>query len=185
MLSEVYGVRTGELIPDRGELVIDLEGGTVAAGVHQRRIESSGAADPEEVLVQYLALVYAMRGIEPGQPLQLRDVDIGVLAVALADSPAHLESRLEELMLNPDDRVGQRSRRLSHRLIVPAAGILVGATAVGILVMISARDGSPPPPEVDIGDAVIVERGGEIEVGRAWHQPSMPNRPPESWAMSS
>lgn len=164
MLADVYGVRSGELIPGRGELVIDLEGGTLAAGVHQTRLTDGAATEPEEVLVQYLSLVYTMRDIEPGRSIPLRDLDLEVLSQALADSPDGLHGRLTALMANPDDRIGQRSRRLRRRLVVPAAGILVGATAVGVLIMIQAGGDSAPPGGVDIGDAIVVERGGEAEV---------------------
>ena len=163
MLSEVYGVGTGELIPGRGELIIDLEGGTLAAGVHQRRLTEDAATDSDEVLVQYLSLVYAMREIEPGRPVPLRDLDLSVLSEALLESPGSLERRLKVLMANPDDQVGQRTRRLSRRLIVPAAGILVGATAVGVVVMIQSGGETPPPATVEIGEAVVQERGGEVE----------------------
>jgi len=163
MLSEIYRVRSGELIPDRGELVIDLESGTLAAGVHQRRL-SGTVTDPDEVLVQYLSLVYAMREVEPGEPVPLRELDLDVLATALEDSASSLEGQLTALMSNPDDRVGQRTRRLRRRLVVPAAGILVGATAVGVLVLIQSGDEAQPVPDVDIGDAIVVERGGEAEV---------------------
>lgn len=164
MLSEIYGVRSGELIPDRGELVIDLESRTLAAGVHHRDLGQDLATDPEDVLVQYLSLVYTMRGIEPGRPVPLRDLDLEVLAEALEDDPGNLRTRLEQLMANPEDRIGERTRRLRRRLVVPAAGVLVGATAIGVLVLIQARDSAPPEPEVQIGDAIVVERGSDPEI---------------------
>jgi transcriptional regulator with XRE-family HTH domain len=164
MLSDIYGVRSGQLIPDRGELVIDLEGGTLAAGVHHRALSDGDTTDPEDVLIQYLSLVYAMRDIEPGRPVPLRDVDLVILAQALQDSPEQLETRLTALMSNPEDRVGERTRRLRRRLVVPAAGVLVGATAIGVLVLIQSGGDSPPTPVVEIGDAIVVERGSDAEI---------------------
>ena len=164
MLSDVYGVRSGQLIPGRGELVIDLDGGSLAAGVHQRRLAEGSTTGPEEVLVQYLSLVYTMRGIEVGSSIPLRDLDLDVLAEALSDDADNLRNRLQILMANPEDCIGQRSRRLTRRVVVPAAGILVGATAIGALIMIQSGGDSVPPGTVDIGDAIVVERGGPAEV---------------------
>jgi hypothetical protein len=103
--------------------------------------------------------------------LQIRDLDIGVLATALELDDDEIERRLQEFMAECEP-VKATERDLRRRLLVPLAGVVVASTAVGVLVLVNedATDiGTPDPGRVmvqidvdtDIGDAVIVERGGQ------------------------
>jgi transcriptional regulator with XRE-family HTH domain len=170
ILSDAYGVQTRELVPARSRLVIDLDEGTVAVAEQVRAFVSD---DPDQVLTRYLSLVYALRGLPPGTPVPLRDLDLAVLGQALRMGAGEVEARLVGLMQDPEQRVGTTTRDLRKRLVVPAAGLLVAVTAVGALVLIT-RDGdradagtTPAPaveetvvaPPVSVGPATVIEAG--------------------------
>jgi hypothetical protein len=92
-----------------------------------------------------------MRGLEPGRELLLRDDDLEVLAEALERNIREIEGRLCELML--PGAASPWFSRLRHRLAVPAAGILVGLTTVGTLVLVQFPDGSRPEVQPLLGAA--------------------------------
>jgi len=171
VLSDAYGVQTRELVPSRSRLVIDLSQGTVAAAGEHRAFATD---DADEVLTRYLSLVYALRGLPPGTPVPLRDLDLAVLGQALRMGAGEVEARLVGLMQDPEQKVGTTTRDLRHRLIVPAAGLLVAVTAVGALVLVT-RDGDraettptapisaeePALPPVSLIPPAVQEQGGE------------------------
>src|SRR5690554_3533914 len=131
-LLAIYGADPGDLLASRSTLVIDLEEGTVAAGNWTTSFapETDGTDD---ILARYLALLYEMRLLEPGTPIPLRSLDVSVLSEALAMPARAVEQRLEILMV-PGNRTLDRARRLlDRRILVPAAGLVVAATAVGVL----------------------------------------------------
>lgn len=135
-----YGVASGALIPERSELVVDLHHGALFAGSKTRVLPKE--ADIDEILGRYLSLLYLMRDIGPGREVALRGGDLDVLSQALARSVGELEQRLAELMLS--NQALPWFDRLSHRLAVPAAGLLVGLTSVGSLVLIQFPKGERP-----------------------------------------
>jgi transcriptional regulator with XRE-family HTH domain len=134
-LARLYGVETRLLSPPRGELVIDLVRGEVLSGEHHVPIPTD-ADEPSVVLSRYLELVYAMRGLAPGEQFPLRGPDLQVLGEALELGVVDVEAELRELMSSSGSELETRGRRLRRRLIVPAAGILVAATAVGTLLLV-------------------------------------------------
>lgn len=129
-------------VATRTELVIDLDDGTVAAGPWSTTTE--GPAHADDVLIRYLALLYEMRGLAPGTALPLRTLDLDVLSQALALPVPDVEQRLDVLMAPDDGRVDRLRRALSLRVLVPAAGLVVAATAAGALVLLPG--GSPATP---------------------------------------
>ena len=137
-LAALYDVETGELVPVRTTLVIDLDGGTMSVGTRQERTVDTSSTD--DVLIRYLSLVTTLRSLQPGTAVPLRQVDVEVLAEALSVERAEVTSRLSSLMSDPDNRVADRARRLRRRRVVPAAGILVAATAVGVLLFVRSDD---------------------------------------------
>jgi hypothetical protein len=143
-LLALYGADPGELVAARSTLVIDLGEGTVAAGSWSTSLPP-GSDDPDEVLARYLALLYEMRGLAPGTPIPLRTLDISVLANALALPAPAVQERLVVLMEPGDQRVEHARRLLSRRILVPAAGLVVAATAAGLLLF------SPSAPEPTTG----------------------------------
>lgn len=178
-LAEVYGVQAGALVPARSELIIDLTEGQVAVGGAAVRVEQQ---DPSHILTNYLALVYSLRGLPVGTPIPLRQADLTVLGEALHQSPREVSTALGRMMIGGTDDVREHARGLRRRLVVPVAGILVGLTAMGGLLLVRS-DGSGTPaangapasgpsvhamavaPVTDIGGAVVLERSSTAETG--------------------
>jgi hypothetical protein len=176
--GELYGVDAGEVVPARSQLVIDLDEGVLAVGERtvtlRARSSASAAAATEHVLTNYLALIYLLRDLRPGTPIPLRDVDVTVLSHALQRNRRDIQNHLARLVSAEQATVEQRSQALRRRVVVPVAGILVGLTAVGGLLLVRASDSDARPDApatdagptatakdvpVEVGDAVVVERG--------------------------
>ncbi len=144
-LVELYGVEREVLVPDRHELVVDLDHLELAAAGHTQALAGTEPT-AEEVLGTYLTLVYTLRAAEPGTPVRLRQADVDVLARALALAVPEVEQRLEGLMADPERVVlHQRSKLLRARVLVPAAGVLV-ALCVGGALVVSARSSDTQAP---------------------------------------
>lgn len=88
------------------------------------------------VLQRYVALLYLLRNEELGQVLALRVEDVAVLASAFSMSPREATDELEAIMADDAAVVGEMAERMRRRLVVPAAGLLVGPTPVGMLVLV-------------------------------------------------
>jgi hypothetical protein len=151
---ELYRIDPGVLAPERSRLVVDLDERRLRAGTHEQAL---GAPTADEVLATYLSLVYTMRHASPGTPLPLRDNDISVLSRVLELTSVDIESRLVELMADPDDEVADRHRWLRARVLVPAAGVLVAVTAVGSLIFVSGREDAPAVAPVAPTDVTVTE----------------------------
>jgi len=99
----------------------------------------------------------------------LRTPDLEILGSAL-DRPADLlEAELLQMMVDGADLVQPRMLRLRNRILIPAVGLIVAATTVGLLVLVTndsdaapaqGRDGvnAPTAVETEIGNAVVQER---------------------------
>jgi transcriptional regulator with XRE-family HTH domain len=143
-VTSLYGVDVAQLVPTRMQLVIDLDAGRLSlAGDNPDRVGTDGSVptSPEPVLVRYLALLYATRGMPVGAPLPLRRSDIDALAEALSLEGREVQRRLRALMLESDRRVERTVRTLRRRLVVPMVGVLVAVTAAGTLLLVG---GDPP-----------------------------------------
>ncbi len=176
-LTDLYGVEAGLLVPARSRLIIDLDEGHVALG--ERRFAIDGV-EPDAILTNYLALVYSLRGLPVGTPIPLRNVDLTVLSDALRIPSRDLSMSLGRMMSSDTDMVREHARGLHRRLVVPVAGILVGLTAIGGLLLVrsdtaGANGGSPVTSgpalgaaaqvPVAIGDAVVMERSSTADTG--------------------
>jgi len=150
-LLSLYGIEDAGLLPTRSRLVIDLDASRIAIDQVDVTVDESASADM--VLARYLALVYRLRDLPLGTPLSLRDVDLDVLSSALAIDSTEVESRLERLMLDKS-AVSRDQRRLRRRLLVPLAGVIVAATAVGVLVLVSQSN--DPAPVVNDTPSTLV-----------------------------
>jgi transcriptional regulator with XRE-family HTH domain len=159
-LTGFYRIPTTSLIPDRSRLVVDISEGTLAMGGQTVRFEQSGV-QRREVLGRYLSMIYAMRNIDPGRPVPLRLPDLEILESVFATHRRQIEDELRELMTDPTGSVGHRTKRLRGRLFVPLAGVVVAATTVGTLLLVSG-DSSASGGPVDSGDAVDVEIGDAV-----------------------
>ena len=176
-LAELYGIDTAELVPPRSELVIDLTEGTIAAGPDGSRVTL--VPDPEdraEVLARYLTLVYSMRRTPPGTQIPLRVGDMVVLSEALGVPVPQVTEELRSMMDGSGPTVEGRLRRLRGRVLVPAVGVLVAATAAGALVLVTRSEQVPAAgaadapamaegPAPQILDAVVQERAPDGSAG--------------------
>jgi len=179
-LAQLYEIDVDSLVPQRSQLIVDLEEGSIAIGENRDSLQMT---DPEVVLAQYLALVYALRGLKVSAPLKLRELDLDVLSTALAMRTRAVQSQLHTLMAGDPEPIAAASRRVRNRLVVPVAGILVGVTAVGALLFVRSDDPAAVPQgstpggvepvsvnapvsaaasdvPVSIGEGVVLIRGG-------------------------
>lgn len=153
-LLAIYRADPGELASSRSTLVVDLDEGTVAAGPWATSFQPD-ADTTDDVLARYLALVYEMRGIEPGTPVPLRTLDISVLSDALELPTFDVEARLHILMDADDGRVEQLRALLRRRVLVPAIGLVVGVTGLGVLLLVPGAR-TDPAPGAELGRAASV-----------------------------
>jgi hypothetical protein len=149
-VAALYDLDPGELVPERSRLVIDLDDRRIAAGSHQQPIKAPTA---DEVLATYLSLVYLMRNSTPGTPLPLRQTDVDVLSRALEIASADVETRLLDLMADPDRAVTRRHSIWRSRFLLPVAGVVVAATAIGTVVLVHQSSSS----SVTVVDPVVVD----------------------------
>lgn len=155
-LIELYGVEDAGLVPPRSQLVIDLDEGRVE--VHDRGSVPVGLpepAAPDAVLARYLALVYRLRELPLGTPLDLRDLDLDVLSTALHLDAREVEHRLQRLMAD-EETIEHDQRRIRRRLLLPLVGVVIAATTVGTLLLVAEDD---PAPEPAPATTVAVEPG--------------------------
>jgi hypothetical protein len=136
-LLAVYGVQASSLVPERSQLVVDLDDRALQAGA-ARRPMAAAAPTADEVLATYLSLIYALRHARPGSPLTLRDADLAVLSLALELSETDIERRLHELMVDRDGALGKGVSRVRSRLLLPVVGVVVAVTAAGTLLLVQA-----------------------------------------------
>ncbi|MCB0995773.1 MAG: hypothetical protein KDB21_11815 [Acidimicrobiales bacterium] len=157
-LAALYGVDASTVVPARTELVVDLD--ELHIGFDDALHALPADAGVDAVLDRYLSLLHLLRGTRPGTRLPLRDADLATLASTLEHSVVELERRLVALML-----VGgaHQYSDLRHRLAVPAAGLLVGLTTVGALVLIPA----PRPNRATLMPVTTTAFAGDVELGPA------------------
>jgi len=170
----LYGVDPDVFVPDRTDLIVDLDHLELATAGHTQPL-AGNAPTAEVVLASYLSLVYALRSMTPGTRVPLRDRDLDVLAQALALAVPEVEERLEALMANPTAELRSRSKLLRARVLVPAAGILVAVTVAGALIVSARTEVTPNPTSssavavddtsVDIGGAAVVTRNADGSPG--------------------
>jgi hypothetical protein len=125
-----------------------------------RKVKVGREAGRQEVLSRYLAMVYSMRGIDPGTHITLRLDDLDVLGSALHLRPRDAAADLEALMDDPGEIVSERVSILRSKLLVPAAGILVALLTAGTLVLVEQRAGADAgtPAPVSISTAAVQAR---------------------------
>jgi transcriptional regulator with XRE-family HTH domain len=135
-LVALYGVETSELVPERTRLVIDLD--------EKMLITDSGSVgiehvdDVRHVLTRYLGLVYILRDVEVGESVPLREADMEVLAGALAKPIDEVKSSLRSMMTPTNAEVTDEANQIRSRRLLPVAGIVLGATAVGTIIAVGS-----------------------------------------------
>jgi transcriptional regulator with XRE-family HTH domain len=167
-----YGTTIDELLPVRRQVVLDLDAGQLL--VAEEAAELQGAPTPDEVLGAYLSLVYTLRHATPGSPVVLRGFDVAVLAKALGLAEPDVEARLTGLMSDPTAEVSRLTKLFRSKLVLPIAGAVVVATALGTVLVLRSdqrpapaptsvqRIGEVPPPE--IAPAATQERNDDGSV---------------------
>ena len=126
-LAGEYGCDPSQLLPERPTASVILEPRRVSVAGASKALRSDDP-HPDEVLRGYLGLLYEIRSTKPGTEIPLRDKDLEALADALGGSPDAIETRLIELMdVTRDEAAAIRATLLRRRLIVPAAGLVLGA----------------------------------------------------------
>jgi transcriptional regulator with XRE-family HTH domain len=184
-LAAAYGCSLATLLPSRGVDPVSLEPGRLHVGSASAPL---GSDDPpsDEVLRSYLGLLYELRDAKPGSELPLRDRDLDALAAALGDDPETIEVRLVELMdVTREEAAAMRATLFRRRLLLPAAGFVLGAGLfAGGAQLLSAdgsshRDASTPvtvpvdgSQQADISTAAQVSAGdpatqGAVDIGDA------------------
>ncbi len=158
-LVKLYGVEDAGLVPERSELIIDLDEGRIA--VARTDIAVGEMSGPDAILARYLALVYRLRDLPIGSPIGLRDVDLDVLSAALRLETAEIEGRLERLMAE-EDEIEKDQRRIRRRIVLPLVGVVIAATASGVLVLVAENQSEPKTATTS---AVVVDT--ELDVGTA------------------
>lgn len=161
-LVRIYGIEDAGLVPERSRLVIDLDEGRIA--VDRADLAVDPADGPDAVLARYLALVYRLRDLPVGATLHFREVDIDVLATALALDGADIAGRLERLVRD-ESQVERDQQRIRRQLVLPLVGVVVAATTVGTIVLVVDDDPAPDDPpavasDIGIGGAIEENPGG-------------------------
>lgn len=126
----LYGVDLKTGTYDRSELIVDMTSKTIGVGDTSLRFEG---ATRDLVLERYVSLLYLLREQPVGAKLPLRDNDLDTLGSTLDLRRQLLVSDLQAIM--SDRRTAGRTRRISRQRRVLQAGLLVGATMAGALIM--------------------------------------------------
>lgn len=160
-LVGLYQVEAGPVVPQRSELILDLDRHELGVGDQKVSVDSLHADD---VLERYVSLIYLLRGAQQGTDLMLRDRDLEVLATALGYSQADVRREVSSLIAAPDSV--QRAKKVRTGTIVAAAGILVGLTVVGTLVLVRGSN-NQPNQVLGATQTTLVTEGRPAEVGAA------------------
>jgi len=130
-LMQLYGVDLQTGTYGRSELIIDMTANTIGVGTTNLHFDGPTR---DLVLERYISLLYLLREQPPGSQLPLRDNDLDVLGSALDEQRQALVSDLHLIM--GDRQTVERTRRMGRRRRVLQAGLLVGATMAGALIMV-------------------------------------------------
>lgn len=163
MFADQYGVTVTDLIPPRSRLVVDVRERTVALADVTYELDDAGNVR-SEVLSRYVALICSMRGITPGGPIGLRVDDLEVLASVLSSTPEQIRTHIDELLSSDVGRVESLWQRARGRVLVPAVGVVVAATAIGTLLLVPTVSASGENGRASEGPVVIV---GPAQAGPA------------------
>lgn len=163
-LVKIYGLESAISLPKRSKLILDLDALRVGVGDTVIPFETSTT---DVVLERYVSLLYLLRNEKPGRVLPLRDDDLDVLGSTLDLSVTRLTSDLSAIM--GAAATNQRTSRLSRQLSLGAAGLLVGMTAVGSLIIVGAPDASTvaaePVANSDAVSATLASASPDASVG--------------------
>lgn len=141
-LVGLYQLHAGPVVPERHELIIDIDRQEISVGGRSVEFDSLHSSD---VLTRYVSLLCALRAQDAGSSLTLRYGDLEVLSECLGRSHEDLRTEIGQLIAAPESVTN--AKQVSRAQIVLGAGLLVGITALGTLVLVGGR-ADPGPPEV-------------------------------------
>ena len=160
-LVGLYEVNAGPVVPQRNELVLDIDRQQLSVGDTAVAFDSLHA---EDVLQRYVSLIYVLRGIKPGSELVLRDRDLDVLSSSLGYTESDLRREIHGLIAAPDSV--QQAKAVGRAKMIAAAGVLVGLTAVGTLVLVGLPS-NDAPNEVLGEQQTLITAGFPADIGAA------------------
>jgi hypothetical protein len=123
-LVALYGDSLTALVPQRDAMRVDVNRVVVGSKV---RIAASTARD--DVLQAYVDVLAAVRGAKQGAAVALRTADLEELASTLGRDVDDIETRIAELLQCTRAEAATVHAELRRRMLVPAAGLAVGAAA--------------------------------------------------------
>jgi hypothetical protein len=152
-LVDLYGNHLTARVPDRDPARIDLDQLVVGGEV---RILASHATD--DVLASFVEVVRGLRNTPPGAPLPLRTSDLVALAAALGTDAGDIEARIvQALRCSPAEAALVHHEMRRRRILVPAAGLALGAVAItGAALHAAAATEPTEAPQVVVGHAPAV-----------------------------
>ncbi|MDQ3385242.1 MAG: helix-turn-helix transcriptional regulator, partial [Actinomycetota bacterium] len=148
-LAGAYGTDVAGLVPPRQPVGVDQEAKTLRADGHVAAFGE--ASDP---LAVYLSMIYAVRSVERGSRIQLRDDDLDVLAGLVGEDPEEVERRLIELMGCSREEARSLCLLLFRRRVLAAAAAL--ALAVSGVNLLGDGDGSAVASGIGSGARSVV-----------------------------
>jgi hypothetical protein len=142
-LVDLYGERLTALVPVREPVSVDL--GRIAVG---SKITVLASTAHDDVLAAYVELLRAVREAKPGTAVALRTSDLEVLATTIGTEVDDVEARIVELLCCTRTEARTLHDELRRRrLLVPVAGLALGAAAITGVVA-SAPGHAPEPAAV-------------------------------------
>ena len=173
LVAELYELSDDRTDASDNQLVLDLPKRMVGVGNQALTFDEPTA---DAALERYVSLLYVMREERPGRRLPLRDADLDVLAVSLDRTQERLADELRSLMGEPATEA--RVSRLSRRLMVTSAGLLVAVSAGGASLVLIGSDQAEPvvtaSPAAAVEDHATLTQlapGTEIRLA-SWTSPS-------------
>ena len=154
VLASIYRLAVSQLVPQRSQLHIDRTEGRLLAGDTAGRFAPDG--DDREIMMRYLSIVYALRGLKPGRFFVPRIADLVVLGRVFDATPASVRRDLEWLMRSARREIAASGDQMGRRAAIPAIGILVALTSIGGLLMVGSASASDATPR--IGNAIVIQR---------------------------
>ena len=112
-IAKAYGLDYSLFAPTRGLLRLDLAKSTISIGAYESTF--GAGASSTDVLLRYLALLYNMRAIKPGESLVLRNPDLNVLAETFGSTVLQVEHALVHLMTNNASEIRTCVKALTRR----------------------------------------------------------------------
>lgn len=144
-LVGLYQVDSDPVVPERAELILDLDRQQLGVGDQLVDFDSMVAQD---ILSRYVSLIYLLRGADFGTELVLRDDDLTILGRALGYGESQLRTEIHQLIEAPDSVTNAKS--VGKLRMIAAAGVLVGITAVGALVLVGGQTSDAPESSAEV-----------------------------------